>query len=533
MNTRAFLWSLLLALASAAPAAAELTLPSVLSDGMVLQRGVAVPVFGTADAGADVTVTFAGQTATAAAGDDGQFRVSLDALDASKEPRDLTVTSGGETKTIARVLVGEVWIGSGQSNMSWSVQNSLNAEIERATAANPNIRLFQVPMVTAAEPQADVDARWTDCNADTLTNFSAVLYFFGRTLQQSLDVPVGLIQTSWGGTRAEAWTPTEALAAEPELEPILAEWDRRVATYDPEKAMARYEQKKAEHAPKWAEWKARSEQDRVGAGYPPRAPEKPQDPNTYRHRYSTLYNAMVAPLVPYACRGVVWYQGESNAGRAVQYRTLMATLIRSWREKWGTDLPFYQVQLANYQNPSDAPEDSAWAELREAQQMAAKAVGNADVAVITDIGARYDIHPKNKQSVGHRLARLALVDVYDRSMTRSGPTLKSAEPADDGTLVLTFENLGEGGLTGLTSYYNEPLTGFAVRGDDTGWVWAKAILKGNDTVVLSSPDVPAPKYVRYNWATNPQGTLFNKAYLPAAPFRTDTDKEVTAGNVKP
>ena len=517
---------------AASVADADLTLPSVFSDGMVLQRDTAVPIFGTADASAEVTVEFAGQTVTSDAGEDGSFRVTLAELNASSEPRTLTVRSGPDTREIRNVLVGEVWIGSGQSNMSWTVQASLSAEIESATATDPMIRLYQTPNVTAAEPQSDVDAAWVECSPETVRGFSAVLYFFGRTLRDTLGVPVGLIQTSWGGTRAEAWTPEEALRAEPELEPILAVWDERADAYDPRQAQQRFEAAQKAFAKKLAVWKKRRGEDAAAAGRPPRRPELQSEPTVDRHHYSTLYNAKVHPLVPYAMRGVVWYQGESNSGRAVQYRTLMATLIRSWREKWDTDFPFYQVQLANFQATSETPQDSAWAELREAQQMAADAVGNAGVAVITDIGAAKDIHPKDKQNVGERLARLALVDVYGRAMTRTGPTVADVTPAD-GTITVRFENLGEGGFRGLTTYYNEPLRGFAIRGAEGPWVWAKAILRGADTVVLSHPDVPQPTEVRYNWADNPTGTLFNKAYLPAAPFRTDEGGEVTAQNVRP
>ena len=518
------------ALASAASAGVEL--PSVFSDRMVLQRGAAVPVFGTAEPGAEVTVSFAGQTASAGAGDDGSFKVTLDPLEASGEGRVLTVSSGGEEASINDVLVGEVWVGSGQSNMSWMVQNSLSAEVEWLTSRDDEVRLFKVPMVTAAEPQSDVEAEWKAAGPGTVRDFSAVLYFFGRTIHDAVGVPVGLIQTSWGGTRAEAWTPAEALKAEPELEPILATWDERAANYDAAKADAQHKAAMEKHEQRLAAWKKRRAADAASAGQPPRKPQKQGDPTTDRHRYSTLYNAMVHPLIPYGIRGAVWYQGESNSGRAVQYRTLMATLIKSWRQRWGADFPFYQVQLANFKEPSDAPQESGWAELREAQQIAADAVGNAGVAVITDIGAAKDIHPKDKQNVGHRLARLALVDVYGQDITRSGPTVKDVS-VNDGSVAVTFENLGKNGLTGLTPYYNRPLTGFEVAGEDGKYANARAVLKGNDTVVLTSPDVPAPKTVRYNWADNPQGTLFNKAYLPAAPFRTDELPEVTRGVVKP
>ena len=524
--------ALLLALVFTPAASAELFLPAVFGDGMVLQRDRPVAVFGKADPGADVKADFAGGVAQGRADDDGRFRLELPKLEASAEPRTLTVTSGGETKTFGDVLVGEVWVCSGQSNMQWSVNSALSAEIEAASANYPNLRLFQIPLVTSAEPAEDVDASWKAASPQTVPGFSAVGYYFARTMHQTLGVPVGMIQTAWGGTRAEAWTPKEALAAEPELEPILSTWDERIAAYDGAAAMAKFQQQKAAYAKKLEAWKRKAKEDRVAAGRPPRAPQKPSDPNTDRHRYSTLYNKMVHPIVPYGIRGAIWYQGESNSGRAVQYRTLMATLIQSWRDAWGYDFPFYQVQLANFKATSDQPQESDWAELREAQAIAAERVGNADVAVITDIGAAKDIHPKNKQDVAKRLARLALTDVHGMKMTRKGPTLKDVS-YDGGKATLTFDNIGEGGLRGLVTYYNEPLTGFAITGEDRVWRWADAKVTKADTVVLSHPEVKEPVAVRYNWADNPQGTLFNKAYLPAAPFRTDDFPEVTKDNVKP
>ena len=258
-----------------------------------------------------------------------------------------------------------------------------------------------------------------------------------------------------------------------------------------------------------------------------------QDPTTHPHNPSVLYNAMIAPLVPYAIRGAIWYQGESNAGRAYQYRTLMPTMIRSWRDAWGQgDFPFYMVQLANFMAIQPEPVESAWAELREAQTLTLDAEPNTGMACIIDIGAAFDIHPKDKYNVARRLARIALAEQYGYSnITKYGPTYRSMDIVG-GECTIHFDNLGEEGLRGLISYYGEPLTGFAIAGADKKWVWANARIEG-ETVIVSHPDVPEPLAVRYNWADNPQGNLYNNAYLPAWPFRTDDWDGVTVGVLSP
>lgn len=516
------LWGLVIACTATIPlnsAQAANWMPSIFGNGMVLQRDKAVPVWGEAEAGAKVEVSFAGQSKSTTVGDDGKWSVSLDALEASADPRAMTVKVGDETKAFDDVLVGEVWFCSGQSNMQWSVSASLDAELEAATANYPDIRLYYVPRVaTGREPKKDIDASWTPCNPQTTPGFSAVAYFFGRTMHKALGVPVGLVHTSWGGTRAEAWTPESNLRAISELAPITDTWDERDKSYDAEAAKANYEKAVA----KWEE-----------NGKKGRRPGAPQNPIQSQHHYSALWNGMVDALAPFAARGAIWYQGESNAGRAYQYRTLMKTLIESWREQWNDDsFAFYQVQLANFMAIKDQPGDSAWAELREAQAMVADQLDNAGAAIITDIGAAKDIHPKDKQNVGKRLARLALVDLHGFDMARSGPVFKSADFAD-GKATVKLETPGGGGMKNILSYYNEPLTGFAIAGEDRVWHNADCKIVDGQTVVCSSPDVPQPVAVRYNWADNPQGTLFNQAYLPAAPFRSDDWEGVTKNNVTP
>ncbi|MCA9111515.1 MAG: sialate O-acetylesterase, partial [Planctomycetaceae bacterium] len=362
------------------------------------------------------------------------------------------------------------------------------------------------------------------CTPETLPGFTAVGYYFGQTLQEVLGVPVGLIQTAWGGTRAEAWTSPEMLASVEELKPILTAWDERDAAYSAEAAKAKFDAELAE----WEKAAAAAKADGKEA---PRKPQMEQDPSLSQHHDSTLFNAMVAPLSPVAIRGAIWYQGESNASRAYQYRTLMASLIQSWRDDWKQgDFPFYQVQLANFREIADEAVGSDWAELREAQVIAANALPNAGVACITDIGAALDIHPKNKQDVGRRLARLALVDNYGfgDTITRSGATFDSAK-FDGGKAVVKFDTHG----SDLESWYREPLTGFTIAGEDQNWVKADARIVDGNTVEVSSKYVPNPVAVRYNWADNPQGNLFNTKMLPAYPFRSDDWAGVTANNVKP
>lgn len=500
---------------------AEVKTPAVFGSGMVLQRGMDVPVWGWADAGEKVTVSFRDQSVSATANDQGEWQVKLKPMQVGKAAT-LAVTGSNKIE-FSDVLVGEVWVCSGQSNMGWSVANGLDADLEAASANEPQIRLFQVPLVTAETPQQDVKASWRTAAPDNVSSFSAVGYLFGRQLQHTLKVPVGVIMTAWGGTRAEAWTSPEAMASTNELKPIVDAWGAKADKYNAEKAKAQYE-KAMEN------WKKKVAAAKEAGKQAPRRPQLVGPPRLDRHHPSALYNAMVSPLVPYAIRGAIWYQGESNAGRAYQYRTLMPTMIQSWRDAWGQgDFHFYQVQLANFMAINEQPEESAWAELREAQVMAGDAIPNVGAACITDIGAAKDIHPKDKQNVAKRLARLAFVDVYGMdNITKQGPTYKSMEAKGDKVLI-HFENYG----SPLTTYYREALSGFAIAGADKQFVWANAKILNATTVEVSHPDVKEPKSVRYNWANNPQGTLYNNAYLPAYPFRTDDWKGVTADSVTP
>lgn len=501
----------LLLAALASPAPADVKLPALVGDHMVLQRDAELPIWGWADPGEKVTVAIDGQTQSATADKSGKWMVRLDKLATSK-PLTMKIT-GNNTLEIKDILVGEVWVCSGQSNMQWSVSQANNAAEEIAAAKFPEIRLISVPRVGTQETQTDFEGSWAACSPETVGSFSAVGYYFGRTLFQELKVPIGLIHCSWGGSACEAWVETSVLAADPELAPILQRWEQIVKSYDPEKQQQNYEAA-------LEKWKVAAAKAKADGKPQPRRPFAPRNPLIGQHRPANLYRGMLNPLIPYAIRGAIWYQGETNAGRAYQYRTLFPTMITSWRKDWGQgDFPFYFVQLANFRQRKNEPAPSDWAELREAQSMTLS-LPNTGQAVIIDIGEANDIHPKNKQDVGKRLALWALAHDYGQDVEFSGPSFESLKVSGDKAIV-TFNH-----AEGLTAK-GGTLKGFSVAGKDEKFHWADATIEGNK-VVVSSPDVKQPVAVRYAWADNPEANLYNKAGLPASPFRTDDWKGVTA-----
>mgnify|MGYP000103161848 CR=1 FL=1 len=493
--------------------ASSLKTPSVISDNMVLQRGMKVPIWGWAAPGESVTVTFKGQSASAVADGQGHWMVRLGPFEASEKPADLII-AGKTKKTIANVLVGEVWVCSGQSNMEWSLNKACNGEAEVADARNyPALRLFDAPNTTATVPQSDLKAAWAVCSPESAAPFSAVGYFFGRELHQALKVPIGLIHSSWGGTPAEAWTRREALEAEPALKNIVARYDQACREYDPIVAERSYRLA-------LEQWPARAEEARKTGAKPPRKPMPPTHPSNRQGSPGALYNGMIAPLIPYGIRGAIWYQGEANAARADEYRTLFPAMIQNWRADWGQgDFPFLFVQLANFMEVQTEPvqDKAAWPYLREAQLMTLSLPNTAMACAIdlADADNPSDIHPKNKQEVGRRLALAARARVYGEPVVYSGPIYKSMS-VRDGQIRLEFNHVG----SGLMAKGGEPLKGFAIAGADRKFVWADAKIDG-DAVVVSARDVAAPAAVRYSWANNPIGNLYNKEGLPASPFRTD------------
>jgi sialate O-acetylesterase len=512
--TLIFNLAVVLLLVGAGTVFADIKLPAIIGDNMVLQQGEKVAIWGWADPGEEVMVGVSWHSMKWAvtANKDGKWSFKMTSPKVGG-PYEMTLT-GKNSITIKNILVGEVWVASGQSNMQWTVSNSANAEQEIAEANYPKIRLFYVTRKVADEPQSDCEGSWVECSPETVPDFSAVAYFFGRELYKQLDVPVGLIHTSWGGTPAEAWTRREVLKAMPECAPILKRYADAVANYP--NAKEEYEQKLAE----WKEAAAKAKADGIN---PPRRPGEPFGPG-HPHSPAGLYNAMIAPLIPYGIAGAIWYQGESNAGRAYQYRTLFPAMIKNWRKDWGLgQFPFLFVQLANFMKTKPEPGDSAWAELREAQSMTL-ALPNTGMAVIIDIGEADNIHPKNKQDVGKRLALWALANTYDKKLVYSGPIYKSMK-VDGNSIVLSFDHVGGG----LIAKGGDELKGFAIAGADKKFVWADAKIEG-DTVVVSSNEVSEPVTVRYAWADNPVCNLYNIEELPASPFRTDDWPGITAEN---
>jgi sialate O-acetylesterase len=495
----------------AAPARADVRLPAVIGDNMVLQQGMATPVWGWADAGEQVTVSFLGKSKTAQPDASGKWLVKLDAAPAGG-PHAMTIRGKNQIE-LKNVLVGEVWLCSGQSNMQMTVLNSNNAQTEIAAANYPQIRLITVPTKGTQEPQSDFKGEWVECSPKTVGGFSAAAYFFGREVFMHVKVPVGLIHCSWGGSSCEAWVKRSLLEQDPQYAPMLERFEQTVKTWDPAQAQAAYEQQ-------MVKWKTVAAAAKKAGKEIPRAPRKPTDPATGQHRPANLYNGMLLPLIPYAIRGAIWYQGESNAGRAYQYRELFPLMIRNWRQDWAQgDFPFYFVQLANFRERKPDPVDSDWAELREAQTMTLK-LPNTGQAVIIDIGDAKDIHPKNKQDVGRRLALWALAREYGFRVQCASPMYKSMQKQGE-KIVIHFDHAAPG----LVS--RKPIRGFAIAGADRKFVWADATIDG-ETVVVSSPSVPDPVAVRYAWADNPVCTLYNQNGLPVCPFRTDDWKGITA-----
>jgi len=464
-----------------ASARADVKLASVFGDSMVLQRDLPVPVWGWADAGEAVTVTLGDQTKKTETKSDGKWRVTLDVLAANATGQSLTV-QGKNTIALKDVLIGEVWICSGQSNMEWAVNGTLNAKEEVAAANHPQIRLFNVPgHHTSPVPKETCPGTWQVCAPDTVGGFSAVGYFFGRRLQQEVNVPIGLVGSNWGGTRIEPWTSPAGFQSVPELKAIADQ----VAAYNKETKVT---------------------------GTSP----------------SAIYNAMIHPLAPFAMRGAIWYQGESNGGEGESYFHKTQALVNGWRKLFNPDLAFYWVQLADFQKPNQNPAGGdGWAKIREAQR---KALGikHTGMAVIIDIGQANDIHPRNKQDVGWRLAQWALHQTYGKKqIVPSGPLFKS-QKVEGNAIRLAFDSVGGGlivgkkeGLEPTKEVSDGKLARFAIAGSDKQWRWADATIDG-DTVVVKSSDVANPVAVRYAYTMNPEGAnLYNKEGIPASPFRTD------------
>ena len=487
---------------------AKVSTPSIFGDHMVLQRNHDNPVWGWADAGEKVTVSIGGQAHTTKADRDGDWSVTLDPLPAGG-PHRLTI-KGKNTINYDDVLVGEVWICSGQSNMAWPVQNSYDGDLVALTANHAGIRLISVPQVGTQEPQKDFNAEWAHAAPDTVKDFSAVGYRFGLQLHQALGVPVGLIDNAWGGSAAEAWIQRDVLRKDKRYAELLGRWKETEATYDHAKAVADYEAK-------IAKWEKDGKQ-----GTRPRAP---RNPLAGQHRPANIYNGVLKPTIGYGIKGAIWYQGEANAGRAYQYRHLFPLMIQHWRDEWGQgDFPFYYVQLADFRDRVSEPQEADWPELREAQTMTMDKLRHTGQAVIIDVGEGRDIHPRDKHTVANRLARWALARDYGIDVPHRSPRYKSMK-VNDSKITVDFDHVGASGL--YTFDTREPV-GFSIAGKDQKFFWASARIVDKDTIEVWSDSVENPVAVRYAWANNPDCNVFSREGLPATPFRTDDWPGVTA-----
>lgn len=490
----------LLLLVGACPlASADVTLPNIFSNSMVLQRDQQNAVWGKASPGEEVTVSIDSQKHTVTADDAGMWKVMLEPMSVG-EPKELVVKGKNEIR-LTDVLVGEVWICSGQSNMQWSINASANAALETAAANHPQIRMINFPQVGTQESiWSHDDRKWMVCSPQTVGGFSAVGYFFARQLHQTLGVPVGMINNAWGGSACEAWIDRETLSADSQFAPLMDRWKSMESRYEELAGKSELNDKE--------KGELGNLRGQMGGNSRP----------------GNIYNGVLSSHLGYGIKGVIWYQGESNAGRAYQYRELFPLMISTWRKAWGqNDFPFYWVQLADFMGEKDEPTESAWAELREAQTMTMAKLPKTGQAVIIDIGEGKDIHPRNKVDVGMRLARWALANEYGLPIAHRSPEYKSMEVADN-KAILSFDHVGRGWRP---FDVNEPI-GFAIAGDDKKFVWAKAKVLPDGKVEVMADGVTKPAAVRYGWADNPVCNMYNVDDLPLTPFRTDDWPGVTA-----
>ena len=507
----------------------DVTLPPLISDNMLLQKPMAA-VWGKADPGEQVTVKLGAVSAKTTANKDGKWRVKLEGLK-SGIVGEMTI-SGKNKLTIQNVAVGDVWVCSGQSNMQMSLaktdwnKGAINSEQEIAAANYPGIRMFTVPRKTSTTPLEEVDGKWEVCSPGTVGPWSATGYFFGRQLHQDLHLPIGLIHTSWGGTPAQSWTPAEVLQGDPEFKANY--WDKAQEKFLQYPTLIEVYNKETLPA-----WQAAVDAAKAEGKPAPRKPIEPLGPNS-QYAPSRLFNGMLLGATKYSIKGAIWYQGESNASDAAGYRRLLPAMINAWRKEWKQgEFPFYIVQLANYMARRAEPTDSNWANLRDAQRVIALKVPNTGLAVAIDIGDEKDIHPRNKQEVGRRLALAAEAKTYGKEIVFSGPWFDKAS-FDGANVKISFK---PGTALGMATPDGGEIKGFAIAGEDKKFVWATAKIvpagvpaKGSKagkskaaepTLLLTSPEVAKPVAVRYAWANSPEVNLVNKAGLPAVPFRTD------------
>lgn len=483
------------------PLHGELKINSLFTDGVVLQRGQPLRVWGTARDGERITVEFAGQKVVTAAAD-GKWRVDLASM---KEGGPLTMTiSGDQVISVKDILIGDVWLCSGQSNMHFRMKSVADAPQEIAAMNDPSVRFFTVPQQFALEPMGDAPGAWKALSPETAAECSAVACYFGTALHREQGVPIGLIVSSVGGTRIESWMGEGTLAATGESEGLVEKW-RKVSSAEFEKIGKAYGEFQHERDVIYPDAVRAAKAN----GRP--APPAPVAPKLRCHdRPSALHNGMIAPLQPFSLRGVIWYQGESNAGQPLPYRKLLPAMIADWRTVWGMDLPFLFVQIA--------PHRSIHPAFREAQHRIWESTPNTAMIVTTDVGNADNIHPTLKRPVGERLALAARALAYGEKITSSGPIFGSLETKGN-KAVVSFAHIGEGLIA-----KGETLTGFSIAGADGKFHPGAAVIEG-DKVIVTSEKISQPNAVRYNWSIIPDGNLFNRDGLLAAPFRSDAARE--------
>jgi sialate O-acetylesterase len=523
---------------------AAVKLPAIFGDHMVLQQDGKIPVWGTADPGENVKVTIGASQAEGQADANGKWRVDLPPLATNATGQTLTVT-GKNTLTFQDVLIGDVWLASGQSNMEFQLREALNAQQAIPQATNPELRLFVVAHQPGIEPKTDIQGSWMVCTPQTATTFSAVAYFFGQNLQQALHRPIGLVGSYWGGTHIETWISFDKLQTVPSAAPTLANVQKQRDAFP--KDPAGQAAVMADFNARLLNWRTKIIPDYVAAvkkwqaddaaaktagkpepPHPILSENQPQSPDGEGGEATALFNGMIAPLIPFAMKGVIWYQGESNSenGGGV-YSVLLQDLISDWRSRWNEgDFPFLIVQLANFDPGQIDPVDSGAARVREAQFQTVQKDPHTGLAVTLDLG-NGNIHPPDKFDMGNRLAATALHVAYGQDVPYAGPSF--AGMSFEGAKVrIKFKDVGTGLVVETPPVISNPapppppthLVGFAIAGADRKWFWADATIDGNQ-VIVSSPAVSAPVAVRYGWANTILVNLANKEGFPAAPFRTD------------
>ena len=500
---------------------AELSVPHFFSNHMVLQRVRPAAIWGKATAGAEIKISFKGQSATTQTGADGKWRTQIQTGPADATGATLTITTGTDKILIADVLVGEVWFASGQSNMFYTMNRSPEYAALIAESNHPGLRMFNAPLVTAAENQDDIEGAWQTTTPETTSGFSAVAFFFARKLHLELGIPVGVIKSAWGGKPVETFTSREALNTLPATKALVDATLKDAASYDQAKADTAYATKLEQWKTTMAAAKGKSPEERKRL---PKKPDAPKPPLLTEGKPGVLFASMIHPFTGYTMRGAIWYQGEGNAkAGAVPYDQTLPLMINDWRQRWNDEFSFYYVQLASYHAPSTAPgTPDSWALTQDRMRLVLATTPKTGMAIINDVGEANDIHPKNKKDPGERLARWALAKDYGQTLTYSGPLFQSSQTLDNAIRV-TFDQSG----SGLKSRDGGPLKRFEIAGPDKVWHWADAKIDSPNSVLVSSPQVKQPAAVRYAWAANPEGAnLVNSEGLPTSVFRTDNWNDV-------